>query len=191
MNNRYRDALAGKSLDQGGTVAQAAEEVDCIPSSAPRRGQMDPPPSSRIACTPFTDKIAATPARASAVPGRLLQPPARDDVILGSSPLGTKRTGPSAKTLDSLATVAGDFLPGSSPILPRKVAAVAQSTSPRGSTVSRTLFQTPLKARAVADAEPAQPRPTTSTQAAGNPLSIYQQLGWDEMDDDDDDDDDL
>ena len=189
VNNRYRDAMAGELPARMGKNSQRADEVDCVPSSAPRRGQMGPPPSSLVACTPFADKVAATPARASAVPGRLLEPPARIDIVPTSSPLGPRQAGSSVKNVPTLAPVISDFIPGSSPLQPRKPAVathLADLRAPRygeadPSTVSRTLFQTPLKAKSKANME--QPRQGGLTGGAGKPLSIYQQLGWDEVDD--------
>jgi len=190
MNNRYRDALAGQSWAPTGSDRPRAVDVDCIPSSTSRRGQMEPPPSSRVECTPFINRIAATPARASAVPGRLLHPPGRNDVITTSSPMGPARARSSAKTVTALAPVAEDFVPGSSPLQPRKSTAVTQPAPPRSSrdepassTVSRTLFQTPLKAKAKTNAAQEQRGQSTPTRGAEKPLSIYQQLGWDEVDD--------
>jgi len=193
MNNRFRDALVGVARAPAGSDRRPADDADCIPSSAPRRANMGPPPSSRVACTPFADRIAATPARASAVPGRLLPPSDRTDVVLASSPLGPKRAGSSATAVTTLAPVAENFVLGSSPLQPRMSAAVMQPVLPRSprdggaanSTISRTLFRTPLKAKAKAKAEvtPERPRQTAPAQGTGKPLSIYQQLGWDEADD--------
>src|SRR4051794_29011586 len=72
VNNRFRDALTTGFQVSGPQFAHYVSEPEFIPSSGQERGATQISTSPRVACTPQTDRIHATPVRASAVPGRLL-----------------------------------------------------------------------------------------------------------------------
>jgi hypothetical protein len=165
-----------------GSVSQ--HEPDFVPSSGPRNGLQFGPASPQITATPLANRTEVTPARPSAIPGRLLKPPLSSDFVPTSSPL--RPVAPQSPAIleehvPSL-SMSIDTVPTSSPIQGRKsryhtgkvVEAVSLGMAP--------LFKTPIKPRNGRGSEFRHQQSPNGRLSTGKQLTIYQQLGWDDDD---------
>lgn len=163
MHNRYRDASTAQSQPAiafslsrpGDDVVPPSSNPSVIPSTAPRQSFRD---ALQDSVSPALDTIGSTPAK-----------PAAAHRIEGT-PLGAVSATPVRQ--GTRPEFSADTIPGSSPLMAKRVAPVAYTGGVRN---LKDMFRTPVKAR---------PEPEEKAAPEGRKVSVYERLGWDdELDD--------
>lgn len=166
MHNRYRDASGVQSQPAiafslsrpGDDVVPPSSNPSVIPSTAPRRSFRD---ALQDSVSPALDTVGSTPAKPAAA-GRVEATPLQGGAVSVTPIRQSTRPGPSA-----------DTIPGSSPLMAKRVAPVPYSGSVKN---LKDVFRTPVKAR------PEQEE--TAAPEGRRKMSVYERLGWDnELDD--------